>query len=52
MLKFKREINIQLQCQATEIEALKSGMAKLQMQLQTHDPVPPKADMLSRQVTS
>ena len=44
--------NIQIQRQASEIEALKSGMAKLQIKLKTHEPVSPKADMLSRQVTS
>ena len=43
--------NIQIQRQANEIEALKSDIAKLQMQLKTHNPVPPKAEMLCRQVT-
>ena len=43
--------NIQIQRQAAEIEALKSDIAKLQMQLKTHNPVPPKAEMLCRQVT-
>ena len=46
-----RNNNIQIQRQASEIEALKSDMAKLQMKLKTHEPVPPIADMLSRQVT-
>ena len=44
--------NIQIQRQANEIEALKSDMAKLQMQLNTQDSVPPKAYMLYRQVAS
>ena len=39
----------QIQCQAREIKALNS---KLQMQFTTHNPVSPKVDLLSRQVTS
>ena len=42
--------DIQIQQQATEIKALKSDMAKLQMQLETRDPVFKKATLLSRQV--
>jgi len=45
-----RNKDMQIQHQANEIEALKSGMAKLQMQFTTHDPVLPKVDLLSRQV--
>ena len=40
----------EIQHQATELEALKSSMAKLQVQLKLQYPLPPKVDMLSRQV--
>ena len=43
--------DIQIQHQASEIEALKVDVAKLQMQLKTNDPTLPKAALLSRQVT-
>ena len=43
--------DVQIDRQANEIDALKSGMAKLQMQLKTYNPAPPKMDILSRQVT-
>ena len=42
----------QIRCQAIEIEILKSDMAKLQMQYETHYSTSPKAALLSRQVTS
>ena len=40
----------EIQHQAAEIEALKSDMAKLQMQLKTHDPALPKVTLLFRQI--
>ena len=46
------KMNTQIQRQATEIEALKANVAKLQMQLNTNDPALPKTVLLSRQVTS
>ena len=42
----------EIQRQATELEALKSSMAKLQVQLKMQYPVPPKVVMPSRQVTN
>ena len=47
--EIKRKDN-QLQRQATEIEALKADVAKLQMQLKTNDPALPKGALLLRQV--
>ena len=43
--------DVQIQSQAAEIEALRSHMAKLQMQLKTNDPLSLKAVTLSRQVS-
>ena len=40
----------EIQNKNIQIQGLKSDVAKLQMQLKTHDPVSPKLDMLSRQV--
>ena len=41
----------EIQHQANEMEVLKSDIIKLQMQLKTHNPVHPKAEMLCSQVT-
>ena len=43
--------DVQIQRQASEIEALKVDVAKLQMQLKSNDPALPKVALLSRQVT-
>ena len=55
ILKMKTLIqskDIQIHHQATEIEALKSGMDEVQMQINTQDPTLLKDTLLHRQVTS